>query len=268
MWQQFERWILSLTQPETIYLLSCFVGAVMLFVLLEHLIPFRKSSYGDRTRRNIGLLMLNVLLKLLLPVSLIAASLYALFEHIGVLNALKLGLWPKIVIGWLVLDFVSYWLHRSYHCISFLWRFHRVHHTDAVIDVTTPFRTHPIEMLFTLCVKMLVVIAIGMPLLGVITYEIIVAVMAVWIHANVRLHNKLASLLAWLLVTPEFHEQHHGLDADGCKQNYGLVLTVWDRIFGTVAPKQLRASMKSGSACQLPKDESLTGLLLFPTKTF
>ncbi len=267
MAQQLERLIFSLSQPEMAYLLSCFAGAMVLFFLLERQLPRREGAYGNRTKRNIGLLVINTLLKVLLPVSLTAASLYALFAHFGVLNMLKAGLWTKIIIGWLVLDVVSYWLHRSYHAFSFFWRFHRVHHTDTAIDLTTPFRTHPVEMLFTLGVKALVIVAIGIPLLGVITYEIIVAVMAVWAHANVKVHNKLNALLAWVFVTPEFHLKHHGIDADSCKQNYGLVLTVWDQIFGTVAMERAGEITKAGAAYQLSKSENLIGLLLSPAKT-
>jgi len=266
MGQQIERISLWLSQPETAYLLSCFLGAVILIFVLEQLWPRAENSYGSRATRNIGLLLLNALLKLLLPISLITASLYALYTQFGVLNMLKMGLWTKIMIGWLVLDLASYWIHRSYHSFLFLWRFHRVHHSDSVIDVTTPFRTHPIEMLITLGVKALVIVAIGIPFVGVFAYEIILAVMAVWVHANVRVHKGLNTLLSWVLVTPEFHRLHHGLDAGSCKQNYGLVLTVWDRIFGTVAPGHLNVATKSGAACELPENENLIGLLLFPAK--
>jgi len=234
----------TLSQPETSFLLRSFIGALVLLFVLEHLLPRTQRAYAGRGVRNGVLLGVNTLLKLLLPVSLVAASLFALFEQFGVLNMIKLGLWTKIVIAWLVLDLFTYWLHRSYHSFDVLWRFHCVHHTDTAVDVTTPFRTHPIEMLLTLCAKAVLIILFGMPLLGVILYEVIVAVMALWVQG--------------------FHRQHHGDTAESCRQNYGLVLTVWDRMFGTVSPGTSEADTATAIRYNLSGKESLAGLLVTP----
>jgi len=192
----FDSIISMFSQLETVSLFSGFIVALVLLFALEQLFPRRKQHYRKRAFSNGIMLLLNTVLKMLVPLSLVAASLFAIYEQFGVLNMVKLGLWTKIVIAWLILDLFSYLLHRLYHHVAWLWRFHRVHHSDASIDVTTPFRTHPVELFVTLCAKAGMVVLFGMPLLGVIIYEIIVAVMAVWVLFGVVNRDSWLSLAA------------------------------------------------------------------------
>lgn len=262
----FDAIYSTLSQPETLYLLSSFVGALVLLSILEQVSPREHRQYGMRAVRNSVLLLINTIIKLVIPVSLIAASLFGIFEQFGLLNMVKLGLWTKIIIAWLVLDLFSYGLHRAFHHVGWLWRFHRVHHSDAFLDVTTPFRTHPVELLITLCAKAGIVLLFGMPLLGVILYEIIVAVMAVWIHANLRIADGLDHYLTWFVVTPAYHSQHHGSTPESCKRNFGLVLTVWDRIFGSYSKQLDDTRLNEGASCVPDMKETLSDLLLLPFK--
>lgn len=254
----------TFSQPETLYLLSIFVSALGFLYLLEQMIPRESGAYGSRAARNVAFLVGNALIKLFLPISLVAASLFGIFEQFGLLNMVKLGLWTKIILAWLVLDLFSYGLHRAFHHFSWLWRIHQVHHTDARLDVTTPFRTHPLELIITLCVKASIVLLFGMPLLGVILYEVIVAVMAIWVHANIRINQSLDRHLSWLLVTPNFHSLHHGATLEECKRNFGLVLTVWDRLFGTCSQITHDSDIKTKRIDVSEKKESIAALLLLP----
>lgn len=220
-------------EPDVLIRLQGFIFALVAMLLFERWLPARPRGYATRAISNVSLQLINMLLLIGIPLTLTAAALFALFNQFGLFNLIKLGLWTKIVLSWLVLDLIMYGLHRAYHGVGFLWRFHRVHHGDPVLDVTTTFRTHPVETLITLLVRAITVVLIGMPLLGVILYEIIVCTMALFIHANIRLHRSLDQIISWILVTPAMHRVHHGPDPVDYGANFGLVISIWDRVFGT-----------------------------------
>jgi len=258
-------------ETETVYRLIVFSIVLVILLLVEQLVPARHRSYGTRLISNLSLQLVNIGLTLALPISLSAAALFAVYETAGLFNSAlsAYGLWTKIIISWLVIDLVMYWLHRAYHGVGFLWRIHRVHHCDQAVDVTTTFRTHPFEILITVCVRAGTIVLLGMPLLGVIIYEILVACMATFIHANVRIHSDLDRGLRWLFVTPKMHLIHHGRQIADYNSNYGLVLSIWDRLFGTYRHESVE---QSGMRCGLQDlsakhFQGLLPLLMLPLKT-
>lgn len=254
-------------EPEVVLRLQGFVIVVALLWILERILPARKRDYSRRALVNAALQLINLGLMVLVPVTLVAAALFALFNQFGVFNVIQLGLWAKIVTCWLILDLLMYALHRAYHGVGFLWKFHKVHHSDHALDLTTTFRTHPVETLITLLVRAGVIVLLGMPLLGVIIYEIVVCSMALFIHANLRLHRTLDGLLSWILVTPSLHRIHHGADPEEYGSNFGLVISVWDRVFGTLRREPVTAEvMQIGIPDSVP-DGGLLALLKRPFET-
>lgn len=232
----FSTWL----EPTEILRVEVFAVVFLLFAGMERVLPVRPAAWRARAGAHVALHGINVALlfgvSLLGPLTLSAAALAALFTQSGLLNQVQLGLWTKIVIAWLVLDLASYGWHRLWHRVPVLWRFHRIHHLDHALDVTTTFRTHPLETLLTLLFKCGLVFLLGVPLLGIILYELVVAVMALWIHANIRLAPALDRVLGLLFVTPGLHRVHHGAGDSEYGRNYGLVLSVWDRLFGSFHP--------------------------------
>ncbi|MEJ2177019.1 MAG: sterol desaturase family protein [Gammaproteobacteria bacterium] len=252
-------------EPEVLFRLQSFVFVLLALLLLERWLPQRQPKYSGRALANTGLQLINLLLILIVPVSLTAAALLALFNQFGLFNLVKLGLWSKIVISWILMDLLMYVLHRAYHGLGFLWRFHKVHHGDQALDLTTTFRTHPVETLITLAVRAGAVALIGMPLLGVVIYEVVVCAMALFIHANIRLNNHIDRLLGWILITPSMHRIHHGSDPADYGSNFGLVISVWDRIFGTL---RVRPSAEPESAIGIPGLNSEAGVMPMLTQPF
>lgn len=251
--------------PEVLFRFQSFVFVLVALLLLERWLPQRQLNYSRRALANAGLQLINLMLILIVPVSLTAAALLALFNQFGLFNLIKLGLWSKIVMSWLLMDLLMYVLHRAFHGIGFLWRFHKVHHGDQALDLTTTFRTHPVETLITLVVRAGAVALIGMPLLGVVIYEVIVCTMALFIHANIRLNNHIDRLLGWILITPSMHRVHHGSDPADYGSNFGLVISVWDRIFGTL---RLRPSAGPESAIGISGLNGETGVMPLLTQPF
>ncbi len=264
-----DSWIPVWLAPTEVIRVEVFLMVFILFSLLERLLPVREHGWRARAVANISLQGINAALllavSLLAPLTLSAASLSALYTQSGLLNQIQIGLWTKIFIAWLVLDLASYWWHRLWHAIPLLWRFHRIHHLDHALDVTTTFRTHPVETLMTLLFKCALVYGLGAPLLGVIIYEVWVMMMALWIHANMRLAGWLDRLLGLVFVTPGLHRVHHGAGEKEFGRNFGLVLSVWDRVFGSYHPAY--PVISSGPGLATPEAfpaSSLRGLLLTP----
>lgn len=141
--------------------------------------------------------------------------------------------WVWIV--WLsVLDLASYVLHRCLHSVPLLFRIHCAHHSDDDVDLTTAFRRHPIEFVFNASLMFLVGVAIGAPIEVSGTYGILAVVLQIWHHGNVALPGRMERFLATIFVTPALHRSHHALDMQIANGNFGTVLSIWDRIFGTL----------------------------------
>ena len=260
--------LIELVSIEDLYLLAGFLAALALIGCAELFAPARPRHYRGRSAANVVLQLINLAIKLVVPFTLVGAALYALFEKLGIFNHIQAGLWFRIIVCWILLDLAMYWLHRSYHSFSWLWRFHRVHHSDGILDLTTAFRTHPVETFLTMLVMAGCVIALGMPLLGVVLYQIIVAAMALWAHANLVLPVGLERALSRVIVTPGFHRLHHGDSAAACKTNYAQVLTIWDQIFGsfTAVAETAKDESRGFAAYNYSSGGGLATLLIAPLK--
>lgn len=135
--------------------------------------------------------------------------------------------------AFLVLDLAGYWLHRAYHHFGAFWRLHRVHHSDLELDYSTTFRHHPGEVLVSLLVIYLVMAVLALTPAQVIPYVIAVKAVQLLAHSNIRLDARTEPLINLLFVTPGTHQFHHSRQQPQTDSNFGEVLTIWDRLFGT-----------------------------------
>jgi sterol desaturase/sphingolipid hydroxylase (fatty acid hydroxylase superfamily) len=108
-----------------------------------------------------------------------------------------------------------------------------VHHSDMDIDVTTGVRFHPIEIVLSMGIKMVVVILIGAPPASVLIFEVILNGTSMFNHGNVRYSQWIDSFLRLLVVTPEMHRVHHSTIRWETNSNLGFNFPWWDRLFGT-----------------------------------
>jgi sterol desaturase/sphingolipid hydroxylase (fatty acid hydroxylase superfamily) len=147
--------------------------------------------------------------------------------------------WPianaglSFITGFLLLDLLHYLVHRCEHAVPLFWRFHALHHSDPDVDVTTSVRHHPVEYVVASVVYWLAVIALDIPAAVVIAHGLAVFATAAVQHGNVRLPERLERWLQPVLVTVDMHRIHHSILVDQANSNYGAVLSVWDRLFGT-----------------------------------
>lgn len=142
----------------------------------------------------------------------------------------------KVLIAFVLLDLVMYgWHALSHHC-DWLWIFHRVHHSDRTLNVTTGLRYHPGELVMEGLVRAAFIVIVGV---GPETLMICQGVMTLFIlfhHSNIKVPGE--RWLAKLFIVPGIHRLHHSALRAEHDSNYGAVLVLWDRLFGTLSLKE------------------------------
>ncbi len=257
---------------EALLRLSIFVGVFALLAAAEVLWPRRALAFGRvRWLANVGLSALNTaLLRLsffVVPALSVLAAYYVEAWGWGLLPAAGVTGVAAAVFGFIVLDLAIYGQHLAFHRAPVLWRLHRVHHADPDFDVSTAIRFHPIEILFSQVWKIAVVIAIGIPAMAVLVFEIALNATSMFSHANVRLPPAVDAALRLFVVTPDMHRVHHSTVMSETNANFGFNLSLWDRLFGTylAAPLGEQTTMPIGLASYRGAEPTrLLWLLRFP----
>ena len=166
----------------------------------------------------------------------------------GLLGLLAIPLWVKIAMTMLLLDLWTYWWHRFNHTVPFLWRFHRVHHTDTEMGATSAYRFHPIEIIFSSVLRLPLILILGLTPQGLILYESILAVSVAFHHANIGIGAKADNIIRTVIVSPVMHKLHHSANPREFSSNYSSILSVWDRIFGTWTETEKPQEIRLGLA--------------------
>jgi sterol desaturase/sphingolipid hydroxylase (fatty acid hydroxylase superfamily) len=225
-----------LDQYEAIVRLSAFAGIFLLMAVLEIAIP-RKKRVLPKTMRwftNISLVVVNTLaLRLIMPILAVGMADYAAGRGWGLLALVSLPTWIEIIIAFILLDMLIYAQHVAFHKVPILWRFHKVHHADRDLDVTSGARFHPVEAILSMAYKLLCVILVGPAAMAVFLFEVILNASSMFHHANIRLPEKTDKLVRRIIVTPDMHRVHHSVRVTETDSNYSFFLTLWDRLFGT-----------------------------------
>jgi sterol desaturase/sphingolipid hydroxylase (fatty acid hydroxylase superfamily) len=213
-----------------------FLGVFLLVGLAEHFWPRRALTVpkGQRWFCN-GVIVVAgyAAARLVLPVMPVGVAEMAGLNGWGILNVLALPLWLKTILVILALDLVIYLQHRAFHRIPFFWRFHRMHHTDLDIDVSTGNRFHPLEILFSLVIKMGAVAILGAPVVAVVIFEVVLNATSLFNHGNLRIPADIDRWLRLMLVTPDMHRVHHSVIPRETDSNFSFNLPWWDRLLGT-----------------------------------
>ena len=174
------------------------------------------------------------------------AARWAARAGVGALNVLAAAPWVAVPVSVLGLDLVSYLWHRANHGVPALWRFHRVHHSDATFTVSTGLRFHPGELLLSLPVRLLAVVLLGAPAAAVLVFEAVFAFANLVEHGDIDLPRGLERAVDRLLVTPALHRFHHSRLPAERDHNFGTILIVWDRLLATHRPSRSGARVDVG----------------------
>lgn len=217
---------------DILYQLVFFTAALALFLLERvRVLQSYPVQPARRWTSNIGLFLIGAMVTaIVMPVSIYS---FAAHQPPGLVSHAGLPIAIEFLLTFLLLDFWRYWEHRLFHRVPMLWRVHLVHHSDTQVDVTTSERHHPFELLIATAVMLALIAALGLSAAPVGLYLLVATVVALCSHANLRIPGGLDRRLRWLIVTPAVHAVHHSDLQRQTDSNYGSVLTVWDRIFGT-----------------------------------
>lgn len=242
------------------WLVSALVLWIALVLALERL-AVAQSPPADNQRRifrnvGLGLIALTAAPLLLTLTGRVASGI----EPLVPLDAL--GPAGALLIQLLVLDIWTYGMHRAYHEVPLLWRFHAPHHLDDHLDASSAFRFHLGEIVISAAARLIPALAFGIDAATLLLFEAILMANAVFHHSNIALPPRLERILSWVIVTPSIHWIHHHQIRADTDSNYTAILSVWDRLFGSANPNKREIGMPIGVEGQC--DQPILKLLAYP----
>jgi sterol desaturase/sphingolipid hydroxylase (fatty acid hydroxylase superfamily) len=244
------------------------VAVFLALLMIETRFSLRqgKRSKIERVLINVGVsaLALATGAYVVAPVALRLAS-WTSESPFGLLRLLSLPFTAEFILGFLLMDLTFYYWHRANHSIAFFWRFHNVHHVDPDLDVSTSFRFHFGEVLYSLGFKALQVYLIGISLLTYLVYELIFQCATMFHHSNVRLPITVERCLNKVIVTPRMHGIHHSIVKDETNSNYSVIFRWWDLMHGTLRLNVKQSDVVIGVPAYVhPEDNKFLNLLVLP----
>jgi sterol desaturase/sphingolipid hydroxylase (fatty acid hydroxylase superfamily) len=139
----------------------------------------------------------------------------------------------QVIFSFIFLDFIYYVYHVLMHRFKTVWRFHAIHHSDTVLNVSTSLREHPVETVIRLSQYMFFCVLIGPAFWIIALHQFIQVASKIIIHSNFRLPDRLDKYLSYIFITPNMHHVHHHHVRPYTDSNYGDLFSVWDHVFGT-----------------------------------
>lgn len=243
------------------------IGLCGLLWALESIIPLYRF-HKSRVRHalpNVALTFMLVITNLSLSFSSAYLADFSVRNGIGIFPLVGLSLWTQLFLGVLALDLFAYFAHVLLHKSWLGWQFHRVHHSENAVDVTTAFRQHPGETVWRILWQLAAIVVFGIPLWIVIVYLILSGLNAELEHANIKLNLRLDWFLRLFIVTPNMHKVHHSRDQLETDSNYSNIFSIWDRLFGTYTSTIDFRKLNYGlDGFDIEERQTLRGLLKMP----
>lgn len=228
-----------------------------LFIPLERLFPrdrdqvvFRREWHEDMFYFLVSSLLVQILAFLTLsPSHLVensgARTLEDVQNYIGAQPFLI-----QLLLIMLFTDLVQYWLHRAFHEVPALWRFHAVHHSAKTMDWLAGARMHLCEIIVLRAMTAIPMFTMGFDPNAIQAYIFTVYVYSAFIHSNVGWD---LSRIERFLVTPRFHHWHHGSEKEAIDVNYAIHFPLLDWLFGTHLQADKRWPAKYGIVGVMPR---------------
>lgn len=218
-------------------------------MIAELTVPYRPSSVSKwkRWTTNVSLTFINsVLLNLIFAGAVWQTAVYVTENRQGVLNLLALPPWLNVILTIIFMDFMLYIWHLLNHEVPFLWRFHRVHHTDLNMDVSTATRFHLGELAVSALIKISLVYFLGASPLGVVIFESALVLCAQFHHSSLYVPAWFEKYYWILFVPPSMHRIHHSVVIKERNTNYGTIFSLWDRMLATMKDRVDQSRIKIG----------------------
>jgi sterol desaturase/sphingolipid hydroxylase (fatty acid hydroxylase superfamily) len=248
--------------------LLLFFTAIIFFLAMELILPYRASSVSKLKRwiNNIALALFNsLLLQLVFSSAVASTAVYVQSHRLGVLNMVEIPLWLKVFVTVVFLDFMLYLWHLLNHEMPTLWRFHRVHHSDLNMDVSTATRFHFGELAISAVIKISIIFFLGASTLAVLVFESLLVLCAQFEHSSLKVSKWFEAIYWIFFVPPSMHRIHHSVIINERNTNYGTIFSLWDRILGTLLSNVNQDDIRIGvGAYRRPDKLNFHQLLAMP----
>jgi len=260
-----------LNHEPTIRLIT-FLAVLIGMMVWEVATPRRRQEIPRvlRWTNNLSLVVIDTaILRLTFPVLAVGLAGIAEANGWGLFNVVDLPLWVAVIAAILMLDLAIYLQHIVFHAVPGLWRLHRMHHADLEFDATTGLRFHPVEIVLSMAVKLVLVVAIGAPAVAVLAFEVILNAASIFNHSNISLPPAVDRVMRLFLVTPDMHRVHHSVEPRETNSNFGFSVPWWDRMFGTylAQPAKGHLGMEIGiEQFRTPRELWLDRMLVQPLR--
>jgi lathosterol oxidase len=139
--------------------------------------------------------------------------------------------WQQFIEILVLADLATYTIHRMFHAIPLLWRFHQIHHSSQSMDWLAGSRLHIVDVVVTRAFVFIPFYVFGFSTGPVYAYLVFVSFHAVFVHANVRFRF---GFLTRVIGTPQYHHWHHSAEPEAIDKNFAIVLPMIDQVFGTL----------------------------------
>ncbi len=246
------------------------LGALALLSGVETWVPYfgGRTARGRHAVRNLSIAAANAaMVALLFAWPLAHVSAWAATKPFGVMNWAPVPAWARIAGAVVLFDAWMYGWHRANHRVYFLWRFHRMHHSERDLDATTALRFHPGEIFMSTVLRLGVLALLGMSVSMLVIYEMVLAPIIQFHHSNVAIPARVDRMLRTVVVSPNMHRVHHSEDRWEHDGNYASVFSFWDRFFASYRrrdnPRELLIGLPQFHE---PEWLGLPGMLKTPTR--
>lgn len=209
------------------------IGAILLFSVALALLEFAWELYTKKIDRqrlkemgaSIWVFLFNILTE----------RLGSVLYFVSFFWVAKFIPWQIPINGWtitaclLLVDLLYYWEHRLEHEIRLLWGYHSIHHSSPIYNYTTALRVSLFDNFIT-WIFYLPAVALGFHPIVILLAVGVILMYQFWIH------TELINKMGWferIFNTPSHHRVHHGSDEEYLDKNYGAILIIWDKMFGT-----------------------------------
>jgi len=235
--------------------------ALVILTLIEMGLSYRENRNYYQTRdtfTNIYLTSLAVIINLI-----VKGSTFVILDVTYHYRLFKIG---NTWIYWIVLiitqDFLYWFLHYTGHYCRLFWAIHVTHHSSEHFNFTTGFRSTVFEPLYR------VFFYLPLALMGFTALDILYAYLVTQFYGNL-VHTQykipLPKWYGWIFVTPAHHRVHHASNIPYLDKNMGMVLIIWDRMFGTFRDEDPAEPVKYGLTKQ-PEDTGPVNILFHEWK--
>ena len=222
-WLSVDFFVLNLVLYSAV-----FVPLERLFALRADQPVFRRGWLVDLTYFFVNSLVIEILTILTLSPAIVLFD-WARVDSVRSTIA-SLPLLVQVPVLVLVADFTQYWVHRTFHAVPILWRFHAIHHSIEQMDWLAGSRLHLVDVIVTRGLTYVPVFLLGFSDAALVIYVFLVAAQATFIHANVRWEFR---PIRRLVATPAFHHWHHAAEREAIDKNFAVHTPIWDLVFGT-----------------------------------